>query len=412
MLAAQQEVRDNFTRSNVLAILARRNDGFDRQITVRTSDRRLLIDSLTFNSAGTRIAAATNRFVVKSWQMDGWTDRFPEIESERGAIAFGWSEDGSLLYAAHLNGRIDVWNPQGWQLVQRLSTTEDEPLTIDGMALTPDGDVLTWSGRSDSARLWLEGGTSVLSVPHEWDIDAGIVVRRAGGADVPGEPDRTEFLLNAEPDEENRNLVYRLDRATLQFQPVQSWEDRRPRRLKAIPGTEQFVWIEERRSTAIRRSPDDGSQFVMGDHGRLAFGNPEAPSSVKELEAHRGQIFDVVVSADGLSAVTVGADQQWSLWDVRTRKALLSAKVPQRGDAMGCNAHFVAISGDGTAIAVLNSLFELMIWNRSGALIQRIDLFPDPPIQGESLSFSPDGKHLVIGQLNGIVRVLSRVQTD
>lgn len=135
----------------------------------------------------------------------------------------------------------------------------------------------------------------------------------------------------------------------------------------------------------------DGLSFVSsGSEGALHTWDAETGDLTGDLAAHVGPIVGVTLLADGCRAVTSGDDQRLRLWDIPRGKALSTFQPrlssPIRTMAATPDGRLAAAATDAGGIHLVDLV--------TGEERHKLSVAPASPT---SLSFSPDGKTLLVG---------------
>jgi WD40 repeat protein/transcriptional regulator with XRE-family HTH domain len=139
-------------------------------------------------------------------------------------------------------------------------------------------------------------------------------------------------------------------------------------------------------------SPDGKILATAGRDGIANLWDVRTGQKVLDLVGHAEDVFHVEFSPDGSRLATVSPDGTARIWNALTGKELLSLN--QGSDAV---PYWVAFHPDGSRIAVANTRgdFEgwVSIWNVvTGEMLLAL---PDQNAHVNSVSFSPDGTHIV-----------------
>jgi WD40 repeat protein len=145
--------------------------------------------------------------------------------------------------------------------------------------------------------------------------------------------------------------------------------------------------------TDIVFSPDGQQIFASHDDGNIINWDVESGEDIQQLVGHQTGALGISFSNDGQQLVSAGMDFQVILWDMSTGN--LQRRLVQAG-----GMEHPQFSPDGTLlmggkITGVTNLLQV----ETGEVIRRYGGF------AESQSFSPDGRHAVIGHHDGRVEL-------
>jgi WD40 repeat protein len=338
-----------------------------------------LVDRMAWSADGSTVAAGTRDGTLHAWDATTRLPRAPLGKHRGGIMALTLSADGRLLVAAGGNsvldpvqfGELRVWDTTTGKAVASLTVP---PAPVYSVALSRDGRLLA-AGLGNDIQLWDVPTRAPLRVlrGHEQDVRA-LSFSPDGRALASGGLDRTARLWNV---------------ATGRL--LSSLRDR--------------TW----RVHAVAFSPDGGTVAVGSD------GLGDAPSVLlwdvvrppPRLTLDRGRVGNMAVGGRGWVVVGTGglaSNDKIKLWDAATGKELATLPEP------ALEVRSAALSPDGVTLA-LGSEEQASGGNLRG-VVQLIDISTravhtlrghEGPVT--SLAFSPDGKLLATGGVNGWVKL-------
>ena len=146
----------------------------------------------------------------------------------------------------------------------------------------------------------------------------------------------------------------------------------------------------------------DGTRLVSaagepGLFGELKIWNPADGALVRTIVGHAESLYACAISPDGKWIASGGYDQQIKLWDAATGQELRTF-VGHNGAIYG-----LAFSPSGKLLASASADRTVKLWDvASGA---RLDTFGQPLKEQYAVSFSPDGKRVAGGGVDNRIRV-------
>jgi WD40 repeat protein len=110
-----------------------------------------------------------------------------------------------------------------------------------------------------------------------------------------------------------------------------------------------------------------------------------------ELSGHTEGVVGLAFSPDGRRLVSAARDRTAKVWDLSTGVAVRT--LPLGKSVFG---HGMALSADGSLLALAGANNEITVWHTEGGEVRRTftDVVPNVRAGVESLSFSPDGRRL------------------
>jgi WD40 repeat protein/DNA-binding SARP family transcriptional activator len=286
-----------------------------------------------------------------------------------------FTPDGRTLVTASQQGQLFAWDVRRGSVAQRFTGHTGE---IDALDLTRDGRTLITASVDTRAILWDLAG--------DRRLDRRFTVGR------PFDAFQTPRGIAVSPDGRTLALTH-IDGAV---DLIDTRTLRRRASVHAIDGM----------ALSVDFSPDGRLLAVTGEGGRLTLWNARTLAPAGELKGMRGLSQALAFSPNGklLAAgeVDVRVPRPLRVWDVRRRT--LTAF---RGRTA---ANLIAFSPDGGLIAAAATERGTDVRDvRTGRLVKRIGI-GNLAGQGDfsrSVTFSPDGDLLFVGQYNGTGRLYS-----
>ncbi len=386
------------------------------------------VNTLGFDSTGTRLAAGSSDSTVHVWTVAGWepvrTAKHPgpvtgvafvnndadlAAVSTDGAVRL-WPLTGSPLPGARANifnlsftadgTRMAVF-PGGADGTSQLWDTSDldSPVPVDlriampeelgrqsgAGAITPDGRVMVAGTSAGPSQLWRVDGTGVVPDPRILEGATDLIEMVAASPDsrfvAAGSDDSTLHIWDVS-DPAGAALASVVDDATSQVLGVEWNMDGS---LLATASADTFVYLYD-------------------------FADPSAPKLLARLDGFESYAQDVAFSDDGTLLAAGSADKTVRVWDISN-----PAEPVQVGDVIGGPQNYVysvdfqpgsrllaAASTDGTA----------WMWDLADpAAPEHRATLTVPEGQLFVVAFSPDGSTLLAGGSDRVVFVWP-VDTD
>jgi len=298
-------------------------------------------------------------------------DRASNILDECSAELRDW-EWGRLAYLCQLSKR--TWDLAG---------------PVETVAFSPDGKLFASGDFDGQLRLWdFETGEPIRSISHGQYVHT-LAFDPTGGRLATASSDRTGS--------DHSIRIYAIDEGTL---------------LQTLAGHQDAV-------LSVRFSADGKKLLSAGYDNTARIWDLESGEVEQTLAGHSWWVWSAEFSPDGKRIVTASQDGKVIVWQTDTAagasKFALITEFPEHQGPV----YTAQFSPDGATIASAGDDRRVLLWNpdevRPVDIALRIDGLPDPPApfrelarhEGpvRSVAFSPDGRQLVSGGQDNVLRV-------
>jgi WD40 repeat protein len=298
-----------------------------------------------------------------------------------GIMAYASNDGQLLLVDAHYGGPSSISPVQVGPELSSADTT-----AVQALAFDPDGDHLVAGSQDGSVRIWSLPGTT-LDPQFPGSLTAagspdGQLLAAAGSLSVGG--------------------------GTLALWSLTA--DQRPALIFDKAATADGYCL----GVAGVQFGDDGRYVMSGcaeSAGLWSLRNPAAPQEVR-VSGPPGAFSAVALSPT--APIVVGLDDAGNLelWDLRRS---LSAPVAQAAvaPAGGAQGQVISFDPNGRYLAMQvednnSTLMQIQLWAISTTdrlrLVSTLN-WPDPEDSAYSMAFTPDGRDLAVGDVNGGIRL-------
>ena len=362
---------------------------------------RHMIISLAFSPDGKRIVSGSMDNTMRLWDASTGAELMIARGHGRPVDSVAFSPDGSRVASGSRDTMIKIWDV----------ATGDELMTLRGhgygvgsVAFSPDGKRIISGGWDNTVKVWdvtfqrestrlLEHGAAVYSVAFSPD-----------GKRLASCERKTVRIWDMTSRSELMTLRgHRGAVISVCFSPdgkriASAGADKTIRIWDAAIGTEELILHGSNRwLSSIAFSPDGRHIATAGDDNTIKVWDVQSAKETMTLRGHGRAVISAAFSPDGKRIVSGSMDTTIKIWDASTGAELMTIRGHQYP------MYAVGFSPDGTCIAA-SSYEDLRLWDAaSGAELMTLSGHKGPP--APFLSFSPDGKRIVSGSLEGTVRV-------
>ncbi len=355
-------------------------------VRLRHADR---VNSISYNSDGTRLASASKDGTVRIWDLGNGRELLayrdhaeivsPEVKVNDSAIfrvpAVAFAPKSTRIASTGGN-EIHLWDSTTGKLVKKYT---GHTMTIKGLAFAPDGKTFATGSDDKTVRIWsVETGKEIIAFPlHTSRVES---VAFSPNGKLVAATDGDGFLS-----------IYKLD-AT----------DKKPvLKVQAAEPTGQGI-------NAVAFTPD-GTKVVTGGNDavpRLTTSTdplgamiPGSGVAIMKFPGHSGRVNSVAINADGTLIATAGSDKTIRIWDAKNGKALRA--IQGHLDEIAT----LAIRPDGKQIASGSTDGTIRLWDLSATDEHRAAT--DTKDSLWTAAFSPDGTRYATAGADKTLRVYS-----
>jgi WD40 repeat protein/serine/threonine protein kinase len=374
--------------------------------------------SVAFHPDGKHLASRGADLKLKVWDLTAtgqaaFTERCDPTRKFGSSYTVAFGPDGRQL-AAGTDGVVKVWDWKNRQLLHSLPGHNFHSIPV---VFSGDGRLATGGFRED-VKLWNPETGTLLRAIHAHDHPVGALAFSPDGKWLASSSfDRTVKISDSTSGETYHTLPHTGNVECVAVSPdgrrlVSSGEDKTVRVWDATTGREILgLHGHTERCGCVAFSPDGQRLASASTDGtiRIWDATPLRGNEGQEtltFAEHSDEIRSVAFSPDGGRIASAGSDGLVRVWDARTGR--VSAEFSGYWDSGGQKVvvFCVAWHPQGHLIASASLGTVTVCDARTGR-----EVFPLPTATGkidlpyQAVAFSPDGRYLVTGKADGVVRV-------
>lgn len=357
------------------------------------------VNRVSFSPDGKTIATASRQHSIQLWDVkSGILNK--KLDGHAYPVTGIWfSPDGETLASTTTDNTIRLWNVNTYQLKRVLTNqffldkNQEQKAYVENVAFSPDGKILASvagekNGEWDYLDIYrnLRGSNNIIL----WDTETGRQVKTLKG--------HTSYVESIAFSPDGQTLVSGSQKGNMRF-----WDVKGGRHRKKID-------LQNDSITSISFS-HNGQIIAYGNHnGSVSLLDVNTYENTRTFTGHVDEVKTLTFSPDDQTLASTGVDSTLRLWDVSAGQQKMVLTGYWRKGYMGTfwNGFF---HPDGKVVACesgsLSPSFSSHLWGKihlwdviNGQYKHQITTDISAPL---STAFSPDGKTIAKGSMDGIV---------
>ncbi|TVS20393.1 MAG: serine/threonine protein kinase, partial [Planctomycetaceae bacterium] len=332
-----------------------------------------IIQDVAFSPDGSEAAIMAAEGTVQIWRVDQISQHAGDSDGPHQILqtdpdqawSLAFSPDSLLLLTAG-GDEANLWNVKTGRLGMRFARQG----SVASARFSPDGRWIVSGSWDTTAKIW--------------DAESGLVQRRLEG--------HTGFVNDVVFSPSGNRVATASDDRTARL-----WDADTGRELTRFIGHQDRV-----RSVAFS---SDGRYVLTASSDRTArIWDAETGQQLHELAGHDQAVLCAAYSADSQQVITGGEDNQALVWDVTGDQPVITSQL--EGHSAAVNA--VTFSPSGTRAITVSQDHTAIVWDprqqtESTGRLKGTEILTLKGHTDEvtSVSFSPDGRSLLTGSLDG-----------
>ncbi len=359
------------------------------------------VNQVVFSPDGTRIATASEDKTARVWDAATGQELFTLSGHTDIVSCVAFSPDGTRLVTGSWDQTAKVWE----MAAGRESLTFSDFTEAVEAIFSPDGTRLALTSGNET-QLWdVDKGKKLLTLLNHTNVVEQTVFSADGKRIATASLDGTAKVWDAETGTELLSLAGHASSVfSVAFSPdgnhlATSSADHTARVWDISPaGSREWLTIASHVDSieSVAYSPDGTRLAITGAAGAVKIFDAVQGEELLTLSGHTGVVYAAVFSPDGSHLATSGADNTARVWDAKTGREILKLFGHGEGIIGGLFVGVLAVaySPDGKQLATAGADGNTILWDAVSG--EQLDLFSNNGIGITNLSFSPDGKFLVV----------------